>query len=56
MQLWDLGIERCKLLQRGPGRTYFAAILSPENVSGGSDFCFVLWRTKCPNMVKLGLC
>jgi len=35
---------------------YFAAILSPENVFGGRDFCCVLWRTKCTDMLKLGLC
>ena len=34
----------------------FAAILSPENVSGGSDFCFVLWRKKCADLLKLSLC
>ena len=34
---------------------YFAAILSPENVSDGSDFHFVLWRTKCADLLKLGL-
>ena len=32
----------------------FAAILSPENVSGGSDFCFLLWHTKCADLLKLG--
>jgi len=34
---------------------YFAAILSPENVSDGSDFHFVLWRTECTDLLKLGL-
>jgi len=54
MQQGKLG-ERCKLPQRP--QTYFAAILSLKNVSGGSNVCFVLWRkTKCADLLKLGLC
>ena len=41
---------------KAPAANVFAAILSPENVSGGSDFCFVLWRKKCADLLKLSLC
>jgi len=42
VQLLDLGSTAiCPSTDR---QTYFAAVLSLENVSGGSDFCFVLWQ------------
>jgi len=58
----QLGVKRsivsspCGVRGKDPAANIVCSYFFPENMSDGNGFCFVLWRTKCADLLKLGLC